>query len=86
ERPFWEKNKIGNHTIFLSYDRGSRTKQLILIFGFLSFLFGTCGLGILSSTLVHSIIVEKEFDHKEKVLKMRDVFLRIIQLLKRDLS
>ncbi|EMY04026.1 hypothetical protein LEP1GSC029_2133 [Leptospira interrogans str. 2002000626] len=43
-------------------------------------------MGILSSTLVHSIIVEKEFDHKEKVLKMRDVFLRIIQLLKRDLS
>ncbi|UML85145.1 hypothetical protein FH587_06365 [Leptospira interrogans] len=85
ERPLWEKNKIGNHIIFLSYDKGSRIKQLILIFSFLSFLLGACGLGILSSTLVHSIIVEKEFDHKEKVLKMRDVFLRIIQLLKRDL-
>ncbi|WP_078129874.1 hypothetical protein [Leptospira alexanderi] len=86
DRPLWEKNKIGDHAIFLSYDKGSRTKQLFQILVFLSFLLGTCGLGIISSTLVQSIIVEKEFDHKEKVLKLRDIFLRIILLLKRDFS
>ncbi|EMY76794.1 hypothetical protein LEP1GSC060_3201 [Leptospira weilii serovar Ranarum str. ICFT] len=86
DRPLWEKNKIGSHTIFLSYDKGSRLEQSFRIFAFLSFLLGACGLGIISSTLVHSIVVEKEFDHKEKVLKLRDVFLRFILLLKRDLS
>ncbi len=86
DRPLWEKNKIGDHVIFLSYDKGSRVKQLFQILVFVSFLLGSCGLGIISSTLIHSIIVEKEFDRKEKVLKLRDVFLRIILLLKRDFS
>ncbi|EMO33564.1 hypothetical protein LEP1GSC175_2579 [Leptospira santarosai str. HAI821] len=86
DRPLWEKNKIGDHVIFLSYDRGSRIGQSFRILVFLSFLLGACGLGIISSTLVHSIIVEKEFAHKEKVLKLRDVFLRIVLLLKRDFS
>ncbi|EQA54027.1 hypothetical protein [Leptospira kmetyi] len=86
DRPLWEKNKVGNHTIFLSYDKGSRMKQLFQILVFLSFLLGACGLGIISSTLVHSIIMEKEFDHREKILRLRDVFLRILLLLKREAS
>ncbi|MBM9500816.1 hypothetical protein JWG44_11210 [Leptospira sp. 201903071] len=84
DRPLWEKNKIGNNTIFLSYDKGSRFRQLFQIFVFVSFLLGLCGLGIISSTLVHSITVEKEFDNKEKILRLRDVFLRILLLLRRE--
>ncbi|MBW0432904.1 hypothetical protein HGB47_04670 [Leptospira yasudae] len=84
DRPLWEKNKIANHVVFLSYDKGSRMKQLFQILVFLSFLLGTCGLGIIASSLVHSIVVEKEFDQKEKILRVRDVFLRILLLLKRE--
>ncbi|PJZ54519.1 hypothetical protein [Leptospira adleri] len=84
DRPLWEKNKIGNNTIFLSYDKGSRLRQLFYIFVFLFFLLGLSGLGIISSTLLHSIIVEKEFDNKEKILRLRDVFLRILLLLRRE--
>ncbi|XDD50034.1 hypothetical protein AB3N59_16975 [Leptospira sp. WS92.C1] len=84
DRPFWEKNKIGNYTIYLFYERTSRSKQLFQIFIFFCFLFGFCGLGIILSTLVHSIIVEKEFDEKEKILRVRDAFLRILLLLRRE--
>ncbi|TGK35989.1 hypothetical protein EHQ12_08035 [Leptospira gomenensis] len=84
DRALWEKNKIGTNTIYLSYDKGSRTKQSIQIFLFFFFLTAMCGLGILSSSLVHSILVEQEFDRREKILRLRDVFLKILLLLKRE--